>query len=90
MEMQHNAAFHQGLHCEILLRIKTIFGERKSIYLEIMTCDPSIYRMTHPKSIVSYHVEETIRTQKVKLWPYSKSCLKRPLKNRQNNGSILQ
>ena len=25
-EMQHNAAFHQGLHC-LLLKIKTIFSD---------------------------------------------------------------
>ena len=33
-EMQHYAAFHQGLHC--LLRLKTTFRDRN---LETFTCD---------------------------------------------------
>ena len=32
---------------------KTIFGERNTIYLEIIAWDPSIYTMDHPKLIVS-------------------------------------
>ena len=28
-EMQHDAAFHQGLHC-LLLKIKTIFTDRNT------------------------------------------------------------
>ena len=34
-EMQHNAAFHQGLHC--LLRLKQPSGTEYTINLEIMT-----------------------------------------------------
>ena len=47
-EIPHNAAFHQGLH--YLLRQKR---SRNTFYLEIVTLDPSIYTMDHPKSIVS-------------------------------------
>ena len=35
--MQHNAAFHQGLHC--LLRLNQIRG-RKHIIIENSTCSP--------------------------------------------------
>ena len=38
-EMQHNAAFHRGLHC--LLRLKQPSGtEYIIIYLENSTCGP--------------------------------------------------
>ena len=63
-EMLHNAAFHLGLHC--LLRLKESSDKKKSIYLEIITCDPSLYTMNHPKFIVTYQVEESIRIQRVK------------------------
>ena len=40
-EMQHNAAFHQGLHC--LLKTKPVLKERTAIILGgIITSDPSI------------------------------------------------
>ena len=47
-EMMRNGAFHQGLNCML------------TFYLEIITCDPSIYTMDHPKFIVSNQVEESI------------------------------
>ena len=34
-------AFHQGLH--FLLRAKSIFKERNTYFLKILTCEPSIY-----------------------------------------------
>ena len=37
-EMQHNAAFHQGLHC--LLRLKQPSGAEIHLDLESSTCDP--------------------------------------------------
>ena len=37
-EMQHNAAFHQGLHC--LLRLKQPSGTEIHHNLETSTCDP--------------------------------------------------
>ena len=37
-EMQHDAAFHQGLHC--LLRLKLPPGTEKHYNLETSTCDP--------------------------------------------------
>ena len=39
-------AFHQGLHC--LLRQKQSSKKEIHLYLEIITCDPSIYTMNHP------------------------------------------
>ena len=46
-EMLHYAAFHQGLHC--LLRKELSSEKETTILLEIITCDPSIYTMDHPK-----------------------------------------
>ena len=40
-EMPQNSAFYQGLHCEV------------QYYLEIITCDPSIYTTDHPYLTVS-------------------------------------
>ena len=44
-EMLHYVAFHQGLLC---LLTKSTFRERNTIYLEILTCDPSIYIYNGP------------------------------------------
>ena len=49
-EMLHNAALHQGLHC--LLR-QSIFGERNTIFLEMIACDPLVDTMDHPDLTVS-------------------------------------
>ena len=40
-EMPHVAAFHQSLHC--LLKQKRSSVKGIIFYLEIITCDPSIY-----------------------------------------------
>ena len=45
-EMLHDAAFHQGLH--YLLRQINIQRIFYNFYLEIITCDPSIYTMAIP------------------------------------------
>ena len=50
-EMQHNAAFHQGLHC--LLRLKQPSWTEVQHSLEISTCDPLKYTMGSPILIVS-------------------------------------
>ena len=42
-EMQHNAAFHQGLHC--LLRLKQPSGTEIHNNKETSTCDPLKYKM---------------------------------------------
>ena len=63
-EMQHNAAFHQGLHC--LLRLKRSSKKEIQFLLEIITRDPSIDTTNHPKFIVSNGAEEPIRIQRVK------------------------
>ena len=46
-EMPHNAAFHQSLHCLQTERQK--LSSEIQFYLEIITCDPSIYTIDHPK-----------------------------------------
>ena len=65
-EMQHNAAIHKGLHC--LLRLNRFSEEDIQFYLEIITIDPVLYTMYHPKFIVSYHVQEPIRIQRVNIY----------------------
>ena len=49
-EMPYNSAFHQGLYG--LLR-KNPSSEKYTFYMEIITCDPSVYTMDHPKFVVS-------------------------------------
>ena len=53
-EMQHNAAFHQAVHC--LLRYHNF---------ENSTCDPLKYIMGSPILIVSLCMGKFIRVQKV-------------------------
>ena len=50
-EMQHNAAFHQGLHC--LLRLKQPSGTKIHHNLEQSTCDPSQYTIGSFRKIPS-------------------------------------
>ena len=58
-EMLLNAAFHhQGLH--YLIRQKLSLEIKIQFYLEIITHDPSIYTIGHPKFIVSNQKEESI------------------------------
>ena len=64
-EMPHDAAFYLGLHC--LLRLKHFSEKEIEIYLEIITCGPSLYTMNHPEFIVLYQMEEPIRIQGVKM-----------------------
>ena len=51
-EMLHNAT--------LFAKTKTIFREKIQFHLEIITCDPWIYTMDHPKFIVSNQKEESI------------------------------
>ena len=58
-EMPHNTAFHQGLHNLLWQKLSS---EKKYIfYLEIITCDPSLYTMDHPKFNLSNQKEESIK-----------------------------
>ena len=45
---------------------KTIFSERNTFFMEIISCDPSVYRMDHLKLIASNQKEEFIRAYRVK------------------------
>ena len=58
-EMPHNVAFHQGLHC--LLRQNQSSEKEMQYFLEIITCDTSIYTMDHPDLIVSNFMVNSIR-----------------------------
>ena len=62
-EMQHNAAFHQGLRC--LLRLKHPSGTEKHYNLETSTCDPLKYKMGYPILIASICMGKSIRIQRV-------------------------
>ena len=62
-EMQHNAAFHQGLHC--LLRLKQPSGTEIHCYLENSTYDPLKYTMGSPILIVSISMGKSIRIPRV-------------------------
>ena len=62
-QMQHNAAFHQGLHC--LLRLKQSSGTEKHHKLENSTCVTLKYTMDSPILIVLICVEKTIGIQRV-------------------------
>ena len=62
-EMQHNAAFHPGLHC--LLKLKQPLGTEKHHNLENSTCDPLKYTMGSHIPIVSKFMGKSIRMQRV-------------------------
>ena len=57
-EILHHTAFHQGLHC--LLRQKPSSEKEIHNYLEILTCDPSIYIIDHPNLSVSNFMGKSI------------------------------
>ena len=63
-EMQHIAAFHQGLHC--MLRLKQPSGTEIHNNLETSTCNPLKYKMGNPILIVSICMGKSTRTQRVK------------------------
>ena len=65
-EVQHNAAFHQGLHC--LLRFKQFSGTEIHHNLGNSFCDPLKYKMSSPILIVSICIGKSIRIQRVNLW----------------------
>ena len=54
-EMPHNVAFHQGLNCLLRQTEKEV-----QPFLEIISCDPSLYVMDHPGLIVCSFMENSI------------------------------
>ena len=62
-EMQHNATFHQGLHC--LLRLKEYYGTEIHHTLETSICDPLKYIMSSTILIASICMGKFIRIQRV-------------------------
>ena len=63
--MQHNAAFHQGLHC--FKGKKNLQTKQNNIFLKIITGHPKISTLDYPKCIVSNQKEESISMQRVNL-----------------------
>ena len=70
-EMPHCAAFHQGLH--YLLTQSGSSKREKQYFLEIITCDPSIYTMNHPLFIVCSFMENSIGPERVQHQPLTNS-----------------
>ena len=54
---------HQGLHC--LLRQNLSSKKEIQYFLEIITCEPSIYTMDHPDFIVCSFLENSISLKRV-------------------------
>ena len=69
-EMQHNAAFHQGLHC--LLRLKQPSATEIYGNFKILTCDPFKLRMDKSMLIASICMGKSIRMKRVNVlrWKY--------------------
>ena len=67
--MQHNAAFHHGLHC--LLRLKQPSGKEIHHDLENFVCDPIGCIVGIPILIVSICIGKSIRMQRVKAHIYT-------------------
>ena len=64
-EMQHNAAFHQGLQCLLILEQSS--GTEIQHNLEKSTCDPLKYTLGRPILIVSICMGKSIRIQRVNM-----------------------
>ena len=62
-EMQHHAAFHQGLHC--LLRLKRPSGTEIHHNLVTSNCDALKYKMGNPILFVSICIGKLVRIQRV-------------------------
>ena len=62
-EMQHNAAFHQGLHCLLRLKQPSLTENHN---LENSIFDPLKYTMGSPILIVPICVGKSIKIQRVK------------------------
>ena len=65
-EMQHNAAFHQNLHCLLRLSFKQPSGTNIHLGLESATCDPLNHKMGNPILIASICMGKSIRIQRGK------------------------
>ena len=64
-EMQHDAAFHQGLHC--LLRLKQPLGTVMHLNLKNATHDPLKYKIESPIRVMSMCMGKSTRIQRVNL-----------------------
>ena len=61
---------HKG--SSLFVKSNSIFRERNVIFLEIITSNPSIYKMDHPDLTVSNFMENDICLQRVKYLPLQK------------------
>ena len=50
-EMEHNAAFHQGLHCYV--KVKKISRQKKTIFVFNYNLTPLVMYISQPKFISS-------------------------------------
>ena len=64
-ETQHNAAFHQDLHCKCLLRLKQSSGTEIHHNWEMPTYDPLKYIMDNHILIAFICMGKSIRIQRV-------------------------
>ena len=71
-EMQHNAAFHQALHC--LLRLKPSSGAELPYNLEKSTGDTLKYTMGSPILMVSICMGKSIGIVRVEIFKRQISC----------------
>ena len=67
-KMPHMVAFHQGLHS--LIRQKQSSEKEIQYFLEMITCDPSIYTMDHTDFIVCSFMENFIGLRRVQMKCY--------------------
>ena len=84
-KMQHDAAFHQSLHC--LLRIKQPLGTEIHHELEKSTCGPFKYAFIIVYFLHKYvwdNPSELQRDKETRII-YSRSCLEWPLKEKTKN-----
>ena len=58
-EMQHNAAFHQGLYC--LRRLKQCSGTEEHRFMKFLTCNPLKYVIVNSILIVSICMGKSIK-----------------------------
>ena len=61
-EKSQKETFHQGLH--YLPRQKLSSEKEIQYYLEIISCDPSIYTIDHPKETASSFITNSIGLQR--------------------------
>ena len=65
-KMSHKAAFHQGLHCFLILKQPS--GTEEHYNLETFTSDPLSYKMCDSILIVSTYIGKSIKGLNTCVW----------------------